>query len=343
MSFTFVAREQKGKSKKKTRNEEKNMKPRFAKKCNKKEEKSKMFSNHTNSGNCWHKDDGVKPKFLEPHETKIQENYIKKVPISKRYKENKMKIAKFNALKKPSEFDNIWADSENFLMKALLSVWAEIYCKEFLDSLHPSLKDSKSYVPFSDDQVRRKTLMLFTPAQIENMSFQILPVFDSTMARDVEEDSPKTPDKVLEGNENRMLRHFSPNIPRNLYMIQEGNGHDSPPLQESTAVENYTPSREESEFNLGSRNSVQQAENPVDSLSSFFSSQSKFPKEKKKPHIINAFLDWPSRSISYIRMAENGSLGEEVNAQCCECHVVRHGWKVEDNPEHFHVPNCRYV
>ncbi|XP_052711936.1 uncharacterized protein LOC128186198 [Crassostrea angulata] len=58
---------------------------------------------------------------------------------------------------------------------------------------------------------------------------------------------------------------------------------------------------------------------------------------------LRTFSEWPLTSIFSTRLARNGwvSLGEGDRACCYSCHVVHEGWRIGDDPDQFHSPNCR--
>lgn len=58
---------------------------------------------------------------------------------------------------------------------------------------------------------------------------------------------------------------------------------------------------------------------------------------------LKTFSEWPLTSIFSTSLARNGwvSLGEGDRARCYSCHVVHEGWKIGDDPDQFHSPNCR--
>uniref|UniRef100_A0A8W8JLJ2 RING-type domain-containing protein n=1 Tax=Magallana gigas TaxID=29159 RepID=A0A8W8JLJ2_MAGGI len=59
---------------------------------------------------------------------------------------------------------------------------------------------------------------------------------------------------------------------------------------------------------------------------------------------LRTFSDWPLNSIFSTTLARNGwvSLGEGDRARCYICHVVHEGWRIGDDPDQYHSPNCRF-
>lgn len=59
---------------------------------------------------------------------------------------------------------------------------------------------------------------------------------------------------------------------------------------------------------------------------------------------LKTFSDWPLKSIFSTTLAKNGwvSLGEGDRARCYSCHVVHEGWRIGDDPDQYHSPNCRF-
>lgn len=87
----------------------------------------------------------------------------------------------------------------------------------------------------------------------------------------------------------------------------------------------------------------------AETLSSFFESASLFSVDEDEANSyewirLKTFSDWPLTSIFSTILARNGwvSLGDGDKARCYSCHVVHEGWRIGDNPDQYHSPNCRF-
>nr|XP_034334600.1 baculoviral IAP repeat-containing protein 2-like [Crassostrea gigas]XP_034334602.1 baculoviral IAP repeat-containing protein 2-like [Crassostrea gigas]XP_034334603.1 baculoviral IAP repeat-containing protein 2-like [Crassostrea gigas]XP_034334604.1 baculoviral IAP repeat-containing protein 2-like [Crassostrea gigas]XP_034334605.1 baculoviral IAP repeat-containing protein 2-like [Crassostrea gigas] len=87
----------------------------------------------------------------------------------------------------------------------------------------------------------------------------------------------------------------------------------------------------------------------TETLSSFFDSVSLLSVGEDEAFSfewirLKTFSDWPLKSIFSTTLAKNGwvSLGEGDRARCYSCHVVHEGWRIGDDPDQYHSPNCRF-
>ncbi|XP_052711900.1 uncharacterized protein LOC128186179 [Crassostrea angulata] len=87
----------------------------------------------------------------------------------------------------------------------------------------------------------------------------------------------------------------------------------------------------------------------TETLSSFFDSVSLLSVGEDEAFSyewirLRTFSDWPLTSIFSTTLARNGwvSLGEDDKARCYSCHVVHKGWRISDDPNQYHSPNCRF-
>uniref|UniRef100_K1QB79 Apoptosis 1 inhibitor n=1 Tax=Magallana gigas TaxID=29159 RepID=K1QB79_MAGGI len=87
----------------------------------------------------------------------------------------------------------------------------------------------------------------------------------------------------------------------------------------------------------------------TETLSSFFDSVSLLSVGEDEAFSyewirLRTFSEWPLTSNFSTTLAKNGwvSLGEGDRARCYSCHVVHEGWRIGDDPDQYHSPNCRF-